>query len=191
MRLFSAVNQLLYLSSLWAVDTHPTTQSPLVYTLGANRNITSKLFAELEELARIVDISYCVGTTGIHKPFLCASRCQDFPGFELVTVSGFNQRPCSRNMAVLVEKLMSPDLEHRSSSRRLLRLCCPLSFTVTSPNHTRVPRNLLDSQHHHRPFHHTAGVSALSNGWRRRRQVYKLHGPWRFPSFVEALAAAP
>lgn len=52
-----------------------------------NRNVSRKLFYELEELARIVDISYCVGTTGIHKPFLCASRCQEFPGFGLVTVS--------------------------------------------------------------------------------------------------------
>lgn len=86
MRAFSAVKQLLYLSLLWTVDALPTTQSPILYTAGANRNITFKLFAELEELARIVDISYCVGTTGIHKPFICASRCQDFKGFELVTV---------------------------------------------------------------------------------------------------------
>ncbi len=52
-----------------------------------DRNVSRKLFYELEELARMVDISYCVGTTGIHKPFLCASRCQEFPGFELVTAS--------------------------------------------------------------------------------------------------------
>lgn len=87
MRLFSAVKQLLYLSLVWTVDALPTTQSPIVHTLGANRNITFELFAELEELACIVDISYCVGTTGIQKPFLCASRCQDFEGFELATVS--------------------------------------------------------------------------------------------------------
>lgn len=87
MRAFSAVKQLLYLSLLWTVDTRPTTQIPIVYTQGTNQNITFKLFAELEELARIVDISYCVGTTGIHKPFICASRCQDFRSFELVTVS--------------------------------------------------------------------------------------------------------
>ena len=52
-----------------------------------NRTVSRKLFYELEELARIVDVSYCVGTTGIQKPFLCASRCQDFEGFELITVS--------------------------------------------------------------------------------------------------------
>ncbi|KAF2206068.1 alpha/beta-hydrolase [Delitschia confertaspora ATCC 74209] len=46
-----------------------------------------KLFAELEELARIVDISYCIGATGlgIQKPFQCLSRCSEFEDFELVT----------------------------------------------------------------------------------------------------------
>jgi hypothetical protein len=52
-----------------------------------NTNISAELFNDLEELSRIVDISYCVGVTGmgIQKPFLCASRCQDFDSFELVT----------------------------------------------------------------------------------------------------------
>ncbi|RKF53624.1 Lipase A [Golovinomyces cichoracearum] len=49
-----------------------------------NSNITDGLFLELEELARIVDIAYCVGTTGISSPFVCASHCSDFPSFELV-----------------------------------------------------------------------------------------------------------
>jgi len=67
-----------------------TSQVPLSGSLlGADdRKISSKLFAELEELSRIVDISYCVGSTGILKPFQCASRCQDFEGYDLVTVSG-------------------------------------------------------------------------------------------------------
>lgn len=51
-----------------------------------NRNVSAALFSDLEELARIVDISYCVGLTsfGISKPFTCLSRCTDFPQFELV-----------------------------------------------------------------------------------------------------------
>ena len=54
---------------------------------GSNvRNINVPLFMELEELSRLVDISYCVGVTGIRKPFECLSRCSDFPGFELVDV---------------------------------------------------------------------------------------------------------
>ncbi|KAF4626619.1 hypothetical protein G7Y89_g11539 [Cudoniella acicularis] len=54
-------------------------------------NISLSLFAELEELSRVVDISYCVGTTGISHPFICASRCDDFPSFELVDT--FNTGP--------------------------------------------------------------------------------------------------
>ena len=54
---------------------------------GRNKNrISPTLFRELEELSRIVDISYCVGVAGISKPFQCASRCDEFEGFELVTV---------------------------------------------------------------------------------------------------------
>jgi hypothetical protein len=56
-----------------------------------NANVSLQLFAELEELSRIVDISYCVGTTGISKPFQCASRCNQFPNFELVDT--FNTGP--------------------------------------------------------------------------------------------------
>lgn len=87
------INQLVLLfvcTGLNHVFGNPILQVPLSGSLSeANRNISTELFADLEELSRIVDISYCVGATGtgIQKPFLCASRCQDFPHFELVTVS--------------------------------------------------------------------------------------------------------
>ncbi|KAL5391502.1 hypothetical protein DPSP01_001366 [Paraphaeosphaeria sporulosa] len=62
-------------------------QTPL--STPANDTVSRELFFELEELARIVDISYCVGTAGlgITKPFSCASHCgdEDFKDFELVT----------------------------------------------------------------------------------------------------------
>jgi hypothetical protein len=63
-------------------------QAPLVPHASNDTTISVGLFAELEELARIVDISYCVGTAGlgITKPFECASRCSEFENFELVTV---------------------------------------------------------------------------------------------------------
>jgi hypothetical protein len=67
------------------------TQQPLAGRPGNGTLISQKLFWELEQLARIVDIAYCVGTAGlgIQKPFQCASRCadRDFETFELVTVS--------------------------------------------------------------------------------------------------------
>jgi hypothetical protein len=69
------------------------TQTPL---LASNDTITRELFFELEELARIVDIAYCVGTAGlgIQKPFECASHCgdEDFRNFELVTVGRASHR---------------------------------------------------------------------------------------------------
>ncbi|KAK7924901.1 Alpha/Beta hydrolase protein [Apiospora marii] len=46
--------------------------------------ISVRLFAHLERLSRLVDIAYCVGTTGLTRPFECASRCKDFPTLELV-----------------------------------------------------------------------------------------------------------
>lgn len=61
-------------------------QQPLQVGDDQGLNVSLPLFSELEELARLVDISYCVGVTGIHKPFECFSRCSDFPGFELVDV---------------------------------------------------------------------------------------------------------
>ena len=65
-------------------------QVPLNSGLSAatSQNISTDLFDDLEELSRLVDISYCIGLTGtgIQKPFSCASRCQEFENFELVTV---------------------------------------------------------------------------------------------------------
>jgi hypothetical protein len=59
---------------------------PASAILDGSREVSQSLFNSLEELARLVDISYCVGSTGIQKPFSCLSRCNDFQGFELITV---------------------------------------------------------------------------------------------------------
>ena len=73
--------------SLTANSAIASLQSPLLQHATTGRDVSSALFAELEELARIVDISYCVGLTslGIIKPFHCLSRCSDFPRFEMIT----------------------------------------------------------------------------------------------------------
>lgn len=90
-----------------------TTQQPLLHT-GNDTLISQKLFWELEELARIVDISYCVGTAGlgIQKPFQCASRCADpgFERFELVTVS------CCMSHSIVVAVLTVLGMEYRAIS---------------------------------------------------------------------------
>jgi hypothetical protein len=69
------------------VDHQQGHQVPLLQHGCTNRTVSADLFTELEELARIVDITYCVGLTslGISKPFSCLSRCKDFPQFELIT----------------------------------------------------------------------------------------------------------
>lgn len=54
-------------------------QNPWTTTISAN------LYGTLERLARLVDISYCIGTTGVRKPFTCVSRCTEFPELELVS----------------------------------------------------------------------------------------------------------
>ena len=71
----------LFLSTLLTIALAST--SPISVNLN-NSSISPQLFESLEELARIVDISYCVGSTGIQKPFKCAGRCHEFEGFELV-----------------------------------------------------------------------------------------------------------
>ncbi|KAL8767455.1 MAG: hypothetical protein Q9209_006041 [Squamulea sp. 1 TL-2023] len=79
---------LLLLVNIIAVLGTRIQQTPFIAsdTPTGGRNIAIELFNDLEELSRIVDIAYCVGTAGlgIQKPFLCASRCQDFKNFELV-----------------------------------------------------------------------------------------------------------
>ncbi|KAJ1331358.1 Lipase (class 3) [Microdochium nivale] len=49
------------------------------------RGVSVPFFASLERLSRLVDIAYCVGSTGLSKPFSCASRCRDFPTLSLIT----------------------------------------------------------------------------------------------------------
>ncbi|OHE97801.1 lipase [Colletotrichum orchidophilum] len=47
--------------------------------------VSAELFRSLERTSRIVDITYCVGTSGISQPFSCVSRCKEFPSFTLVS----------------------------------------------------------------------------------------------------------
>lgn len=61
-------------------------QQPLVPSQDVNpQSISPLFFSSLERLSRLVDIAYCVGTTGVSPPFACASRCHDFPSLHLVS----------------------------------------------------------------------------------------------------------
>ena len=48
--------------------------------------VPSELFNSISDLSRLADISYCVGSSGIQPPFQCWKNCDEFKGFELVTV---------------------------------------------------------------------------------------------------------
>ncbi|KAH6853717.1 Alpha/Beta hydrolase protein [Chaetomium sp. MPI-CAGE-AT-0009] len=64
-------------------STNPSTKPPNPNPkLGGRGN--PPFFASLERAARLVDITYCVGTTGIAPPFSCVSRCRDFPSLRLL-----------------------------------------------------------------------------------------------------------
>ena len=119
-----SIRNLIFLCATVATGFPTSSQHPLFYSsneapVSGNHNVSVKLFTELEELARLVDIAYCVGMTGIQAPFECASRCDEFPGYELIDV-------CLRHQVCFGLKELCPsnrskpptlklaDLEHRS-----------------------------------------------------------------------------
>ncbi|KAF3916818.1 Lipase [Dactylellina cionopaga] len=96
MRLFhhltATVPSLLLLSPIATIanpilpDQIPLTASKYTSSPIKPLAISPELFAEFEELSRIVDITYCIGTPspGISQPFICPSHCSSFPSFQLV-----------------------------------------------------------------------------------------------------------
>ncbi|GJC83886.1 lipase A [Colletotrichum liriopes] len=94
--MFLSMRPLLYLLQLaplvGLVSATPSgnTQQPLLPTNDSNTDapppiVSVGLFRSLERTSRIVDITYCVGTSGVSQPFSCASRCKEFPSFTLVS----------------------------------------------------------------------------------------------------------
>lgn len=84
------------------------------------QHVSNELFDSLEELSRLVDISYCVGTSGVQKPFQCLSHCEEFPNLELVTVSF----ECCREtpMNIRDTDAVTTGLEYRGVIIRFMRL---------------------------------------------------------------------
>lgn len=68
-------------SATASADQHPLPAAHDVTPQG----VSPGFFSSLERLSRLVDITYCVGTTGVSPPFSCASRCGDFPSVHLVS----------------------------------------------------------------------------------------------------------
>ena len=87
--MLSSLPALLLLSpSVAAVAPPSLVSQPPSHTATAGEGlpagVSDRFFAHLERLSRLVDITYCVGTTGLWRPFECVSRCKDFPTLELV-----------------------------------------------------------------------------------------------------------
>ncbi|EAW11140.1 lipase family protein [Aspergillus clavatus NRRL 1] len=78
----------------------------------AKRHPSRELFDSLEELSRIVDIAYCVGTTGVWEPFECLSYCKEFQRFELVTT--WNTGPFLSDSCGYIA------LSHHPSAKRII-----------------------------------------------------------------------
>lgn len=115
-------------------------QLPLTsFALGGtndNSNVSIQLFAELEELSRVVDISYCVGSTGISKPFSCASRCSEFPDFELVDT--FNTGPLMSDSCGYIA--LDHSKRHDGNGRLLIAFRGTYSIANTIVDLSTVPQ---------------------------------------------------
>lgn len=62
-----------------------TTETTIISSQGGGAvGVSTPFFASLERASRLVDITYCVGTSGIAPPFSCVSRCKEFPSLRLV-----------------------------------------------------------------------------------------------------------
>ncbi|CCF41584.1 lipase [Colletotrichum higginsianum] len=90
MRPFLHLLQLAPLVGLAFAASSGNKQQPLLpnndnKTDGPSPIVSVELFRNLERTSRIVDIAYCVGTSGISQPFSCVSRCKEFPSFILVS----------------------------------------------------------------------------------------------------------
>lgn len=95
MRLLSSLIALLALDPAGlagsSAEPHPEPQQRPISSPSSDdgypraNSVSTAFFASLERLARLVDITYCVGTTGISPPFSCASRCKEFPNLRLAS----------------------------------------------------------------------------------------------------------
>ncbi|PKS06410.1 hypothetical protein jhhlp_007158 [Lomentospora prolificans] len=88
MRILTTIISLLSLRALALAEAVPGVrhgQQRLTDDSGSgDGGIPIPLFASLERMSRLVDIAYCVGTSGVSKPFSCVSRCKDFPSLTLI-----------------------------------------------------------------------------------------------------------
>ncbi|RBR24801.1 uncharacterized protein FIESC28_02369 [Fusarium coffeatum] len=76
--------QLIFITSSFAFSSSSSQRHIPESNTPSPNSISVSFFATLERLSRLVDIAYCIGTTGVRKPFDCVSRCNDFPSLSLI-----------------------------------------------------------------------------------------------------------
>ncbi|PVH85647.1 alpha/beta-hydrolase [Cadophora sp. DSE1049] len=191
--LYPSITTLLAsIATIPLTSAHPspfqTTNSPILTPnepTTQTSNISVSLFAELEELARIVDISYCVGTTGISKPFSCASRCDEFPSFELVDT--FNTGPLMSDSCGYI--VLDHGTGRLGKGRILIAFRGTYSIANTIVDLSTVPQeyvpypdnpdNSSESHDHQRPDlgkeerHRFSWRDLLPGRWRGRQRIVK------------------
>lgn len=187
----------LVLVTPFAAHSSHAHQQPLFRgTATANTTLISqKLFWELEELARIVDISYCVGTAGlgIKRPFSCASRCadRDFETFDLVTVSrcaricvAYNTNGCRHGTRALSCQTRADTSPSRTTLRNralLSPFAAPIRSQTPLPISPPYPRNTS-----HTRAMTTKTIARISSP-RRPAPKMVTHRPPNRPSATTAL----
>jgi pimeloyl-ACP methyl ester carboxylesterase len=155
-----------FVSAITTSTSRPHASPAVAPPVVSHDHIPLRLFNELEELSRLVDIAYCVGTTGIGKPFTCASRCSEFPALELV--STFNTGPLMSDSCGYIAVDHGQDLAARG--RILVAFRGTYSITNTIVDLSTVPQeyvpypgNSTESSHpsRRRKFFHW--ISALAS----------------------------
>ncbi|KAI9734094.1 MAG: hypothetical protein M1818_007032 [Claussenomyces sp. TS43310] len=137
MRIFNRVLPLLFWVALATSKPIATAFQHLLggkgVVIAGHGNASLPLFADLEELARIVDIAYCVGGgTGIQSPFLCASRCSEFPNFQLVDT--WNTGPLMSDSCGYIA------LDHSASGRVIVAFRGTYSIANTIVDLSTIPQ---------------------------------------------------
>ncbi|OQE46732.1 hypothetical protein PENCOP_c001G02896 [Penicillium coprophilum] len=125
-------------------------------------HVSTDLFNSLEELSRIVDISYCVGTSEVHKPFQCLSRCTDFPDLELVTTWNTG--------LLLSDSCGYIALSHNPTSRQiLLAFRGTYSITNTIIDLSAYPQAYIPYQEENTPCENCTVHAGFMRSWQHTR----------------------
>lgn len=146
---WSARSSLLLLLTVILHLANPSVAGLLAPIQNQADGIPSELFESIGELSRLVNIAYCVGWSGLQPPFQCLNNCDEFKGFELVTVriNLFDTSfiyPWLLDSALVLEAYYMIDVGKRHTE--LMWLYCTLSPTVSQAHYCSLPWHPFDSK---------------------------------------------